>query len=59
MNTTMTIEQARKIIGNQADFELKHMVKALTVMNLLNTDEDNERLQAAKIVLKHRRKAKK
>ena len=49
----MTIEEAKKIAGNQPVWALKNMIKALSMMSVLNTDEENRRLQAAKIVLKH------
>ena len=51
----MTIEEAKKIAGNQPVWALKNMIKALSMMSVLNTDEENKRLQAAKIVLKHSR----
>jgi len=47
----MTLEQAKKIVGNQPRWALKNMVKALNMHSWLNTPEENERLQAAKIVL--------
>ena len=51
----MTLDQAKKIVGNQPRWALKNMVVALNLMPRLNTKEDNQRLQAAKIVLKQRR----
>jgi len=48
----MTLDQAKKIVGNQPRWALKNMVVALNLMPRLNTKEDNQRLQAAKIVLK-------
>lgn len=49
----MTLDQAREILGNRAEFELRHMVKALQLFGgFFNTPEDNERLQAAKLVLR-------
>ena len=48
----MTTEQAWKIIGNQPQWAIKNMVKALSMMSLLNTPQENERLEAAKITLK-------
>ena len=49
----MTIETLRK----KATWELKAMIKALSqpISSFLNTDEDNERLENAKKVLKERR----
>lgn len=51
----MTIDQAKKIVGNQPTWALKNMVKALNMLPWLNTAEDEERLVAAKIVLKDRK----
>lgn len=51
----MTIEEAKKIVGNQPTWALKNMVKALKMLPALNTAEDEVRLEAAKIVLKSRR----
>lgn len=50
----MTIEEAKKIVGNQPTWALKNMVKALKMLPALNTAEDEERLVAAKVVLKSR-----
>jgi hypothetical protein len=51
----MTIDQAKKIVGNQPTWALKNMVKALQMLPRLNTPEDEIRLIAAKIVLKDRK----
>ena len=51
----MTIEEAKKIVGNQPTWALKNMVKALSMLPWLNTAEDKERLDAAKIILKSRK----
>jgi|TARA_Y100000296_G_C4933174_1_gene137655 hypothetical protein len=53
-NKHMTYQEAKKIIGNQPTWAIKNMVTALSlpVSKFLNTDEDNERLQAGKIILK-------
>jgi hypothetical protein len=51
----MTLEEAKKIVGNQPTWALKNMVKALNMLPWLNTAEDKERLVAAKIVLKERK----
>tara|TARA_R110002110_G_scaffold336907_1_gene547564 strand:- start:141 stop:284 length:144 start_codon:yes stop_codon:yes gene_type:complete len=45
-------------IKNQATWALKNMVKALSMLELLNTDEENERLEGAKQELKQRRALK-
>jgi len=52
----MSIEEAKKIVGNQPTWALKNMVKALNMLPWRNTAEDLERLTAAKIVLKERNK---
>ena len=51
----MNLIEAKKIVGNQPTWALKNMVKALNMLPWLNTDEDKQRLQAAKVVLKTRR----
>lgn len=50
----MTIEQAKRIVGNQPVWALRNMVKALKMLPWLNTADDLERLKAAKIVLRER-----
>ena len=52
----MELEEAKKIVGNQPLWALKNMVRALKMCNLLNTDEDNLRLEAAQLILKNNRK---
>ena len=42
---------------HKATWELKKIIKALTMMELLNTDEENKRLEQAKQELKNRRVA--
>ena len=41
---------------HKATWELKNMIKALSMMKLLNTDEENKRLEQAKQELKSRSK---
>jgi len=43
-------------INKMADWELKHMIKALSMLTLLNTEEENKRLEEAKKVLRSRKK---
>ena len=43
---------------NKATYELKNMVKALSMLELLNTDEENERLEDAKKELRKRSNTK-
>ncbi len=47
----MTYEEARKITGNQSKYALYNMIVALKMFPVLNTQEDNLRLKAAKIIL--------
>lgn len=51
----MTIEQAKRVVGNQPLWALRNMIKALKMHSWLNTHEDNERLKAAQVVLKANR----
>lgn len=51
----MNLEKAKKIVGNQATWALRNMVRALKILPRLNTPEDDERLDAAQVVLKSRR----
>lgn len=48
----MTTEEAWNIIGNQPKWAIRNMVKALELMTWLNTEEDEKRLEAAKICLR-------
>jgi hypothetical protein len=48
----MNYQEAIKITGNQPIWALKNMVKALKMMQILNTLAENEKLKAAQIVLK-------
>jgi hypothetical protein len=43
-------------LKRQPTFALKNMIKALSMMGFLNSEEENQRLEAAKIELKSRRK---
>jgi hypothetical protein len=49
----MTLDQAKSIIGNKCEWELKHIIRALNTFSFLNNPDDNERLQAAKVLLKY------
>lgn len=48
----MTLEQAKYIIGNRSAWELRHIIRALKMFELLNTPEEKRRLKAAQIVLR-------
>jgi hypothetical protein len=41
-------------MNNIATYALKNMIKALSMLELLNTDEENERLENAKKELRKR-----
>jgi len=47
----MTIQEARKLLGNKAIWELKNMKRALIALWALNTPEENKRLEAVKTLL--------
>ena len=51
----MTIEEAKEIVGNQPTWALKNMVKALKMLPLMNTAQDEQRLAAAVMVIKSRK----
>lgn len=51
----MTIDQAKEIVGNQPTWALKNMVKALKMLPLMNTAQDEQRLAAAVMVIKSRK----
>jgi hypothetical protein len=46
----MTLNQAKKIIGNQPRWAIRNMKRALEMLTLLNTPDEWQRLQAAYIV---------
>ena len=48
----MTIEEAKKIVGNQPKWAVKNMVKALSMHQWLNTPKESIRLEAGKLILK-------
>lgn len=54
----MTYSQAREILGSCAEWELDAMIRALTMLPLLNSPEENQRLKAAITIRKYIRKAK-
>lgn len=43
------------IVGNQPDWALRNMVRALNMMDWMNTDDDRERLAAARRILARKR----
>lgn len=44
----MTRKQAKQILGNQPEWALKNMARALQMLSLLNTPAEWERLRALK-----------
>lgn len=48
----MTIEQAKAILGNRARWEIVAIKRALSLHSWLNTPEENQRLKAAKVMLR-------
>ena len=48
----MDLKKAEEILGNRARWEVVNMKKALSSMELLNTPEENERLEACKVWLR-------
>jgi len=53
----MDRERARQLVGNQDSVSLKNMIRALSMLPALNTPEDEERLAAAKFILRSRNKS--
>lgn len=51
----MSKMKAREILGDRATWELKNMKKALSSFPILNSEEENERLEAVKVMLKERK----
>lgn len=50
----MTLLQARDIVGNRARWELIAMRRALSMLQYLNTPEEMSRLQAVRVLLRHK-----
>lgn len=48
----MTKTEAKEILGDRAKWELRAMKRALKTLGILNTDDDNLRLEAVKTLLK-------
>jgi len=54
----MKLAEAEKIVGRQPTWALRNMVLALKMHTWLNTAEENERLKAARMVLRNRKRIK-
>jgi hypothetical protein len=52
----MTLSEAEKIVGRQPTWAIANMVKALQMHPWLNTEEEEARLYAARLVLRNRRR---
>jgi len=51
----MTMNKASEILGDRAIWELRNMKKALETFQILNTEEENQRLEAVNTILKNKR----
>ena len=51
----MTEKQAKEILGDRATWELLQMKKALSMLPIFNSNEDNLRLEAVKVLLKKKK----
>jgi len=51
----MDYTEAKRILPNHARWELLNIKKALSSFNMLNTEEENQRLEAVNILLKSRK----
>lgn len=56
MGFDMTLQQAQSIVGNRAKWEMQAIRKALSMHAWLNTPEENQRLQAVRIILSNKGK---
>ena len=54
----MTLAEAEKIVGRQPTWAIANRVKALQMHPWLNTEEEEARLYAARMVLRNRRQNK-
>ena len=52
----MDYKEAQKILGNKALWELVRMKRALSHLELLNTEEENKRLEAVKVMIEYKQK---
>jgi len=51
----MTIEEARTIVGNQPVWAIRNMRIALSMHSWLNTEEENQRLEACRTIERMRK----
>jgi hypothetical protein len=52
----MSVSEARSILGDRSTWELHNMKKALSFAPILNTEEENKRLTAVKVMLREGKK---
>lgn len=55
----MNPKQSKEILGDRASWELQNMKRALSKLQIMNTEEENLRLEAVNVALKELRKARK
>ena len=51
----MSKQEALKILGNQPNWAIKNMKKALSMCTWLNTEEETKRLEACNVLLSIRK----
>lgn len=51
----MSKTEAKEILGDRATWELENMKRALSSFPILNTAEENKRLEAVKVMLKEKK----
>lgn len=49
----MSPQQAKQILGDRTKWELEIMLKALTKMRAMNTEEEEQRLASVRVILKN------
>jgi hypothetical protein len=55
MSEKMNARRAVQLVGDQPMWAIRNMVKALSSLSLLNSAEENERLEAAKWAIANQR----
>lgn len=57
MKKEMTVKEALEIVGNnRAIRELRNMKRALSILRMFNTEEEEKRLAAVNVLLKEKNK---
>ena len=57
MKKEMTVKEALEIVGNnRAIWELRNMKRALSILRMFNTEEEEKRLAAVNVLLKEKNK---